>query len=44
MDLLDRILDKLKEWVDKVIDSLREPQGERVPIPVPVRDPRHRSY
>lgn len=46
MDLLGRILDKLKEWVEKAIDALggREPQSEPVPIPIPVRDRRHPRY
>ncbi|WP_017327536.1 hypothetical protein [Synechococcus sp. PCC 7336] len=44
MELVDRILEKLREWVDRIVDRVAEaleggsvqPQPE--PIPVPVRD------
>ncbi len=46
MDYIDQALDKLREWVDKVIDALFGPQAqpEHEPIPIPVDDrrPRHR--
>ncbi|MEO0647808.1 MAG: hypothetical protein AAFZ17_16890 [Cyanobacteria bacterium J06650_10] len=42
MDYIDQVLDKLREWVDKVIDALVGPQTqpEHEPIPVPVDDRR----
>ena len=42
MDYIDQVLDKLKEWVDKVLDALLGPQTqpEHEPIPVPVDDRR----
>ncbi len=43
MDYIDQALDKLREWVDKVIEALFGPQAqpELEPIPIPVDD--HRS-
>ncbi len=40
MDYLDKVLEKLGEWVRRLIDTLLgpEPESEAVPIPVPVRD------
>lgn len=41
---IDNILEKLKEWFNKVLDALLGPQAqpEREPIPVPVNDRQHR--
>lgn len=40
MDYIDKALEKLGEWIDKVIDALLGPQTqpEREPIPIPVDD------
>ena len=40
MDYIDKALDKLREWVDKVMDALFGPQAEPdvAPIPIPVDD------
>lgn len=44
MDYIDQILEKLREWVDKVVDALLGPQTqpEHEPIPIPVDDHNHR--
>jgi len=38
MDYIDKILEKLREWADKLIEILlgpeQEPEGELIPIPV----------
>jgi hypothetical protein len=41
---IDKILEKLKEWVNKVLDALLgpQPQPEHEPIPVPVDDRKYR--
>ena len=39
MELVDRILEKLREWVDRIADTLGgmvEPEPQ--PIPIPVHD------
>lgn len=45
MDYIEEVLEKLKEWARRVIETLlgpeEEPEGELIPIPIPVRD-RHR--
>jgi hypothetical protein len=45
MDYLDKVLEKLKEWAQKVIEALlgpqAEPEAELIPIPVNDRG-RHR--
>ncbi|MEL6940013.1 MAG: hypothetical protein AAFO84_12545 [Cyanobacteria bacterium J06598_1] len=40
MDYIDQVLDKLREWVDKVIDALLGPEVQQEPelIPIPVDD------
>ncbi|MEO0771475.1 MAG: hypothetical protein AAFY72_18990 [Cyanobacteria bacterium J06649_4] len=45
MDYIDQVLDKLREWVDKVLDTLLgpQPEPEREPIPIPVDDHRSRG-
>jgi hypothetical protein len=42
MDYLDQILEKLKEWAQKVVETLLGPQPEPEPelIPIPVDDRR----
>ncbi|MEM6867741.1 MAG: hypothetical protein AAGB19_22510 [Cyanobacteria bacterium P01_F01_bin.3] len=42
MDYIDQALDKLREWIDKVMDALFGPQAqpEHEPIPVPVDERR----
>ena len=46
MDYLEKLLDKLKEWAQKLIEVLSNPEGEPEPelIPIPVKDTRHRNY
>jgi hypothetical protein len=38
MDYLERVLDKIREWADRIIDALlgpvAEPEAEAIPIPV----------
>ncbi len=43
MDYLEKVLEKLKEWAQKLIETLLGPQTEPEPepLPVPVNDPRH---
>ena len=45
MDYIERILEKLREWADKLIEVLlgpeAEPEGELIPIPVDDRQRRH---
>ncbi len=45
MDYIDKILEKLKDWAQKIIESLlgpeAEPEPELIPIPVDNRR-RHR--
>ncbi|MGK7948095.1 MAG: hypothetical protein AB4368_04650 [Xenococcaceae cyanobacterium] len=45
MDYIEKVLEKLKEWADKLIETLLgpepEPEGELIPIPVNERQ-RHR--
>ncbi|MEM6450451.1 MAG: hypothetical protein AAF703_09070 [Cyanobacteria bacterium P01_D01_bin.105] len=44
MDHIEKALEKLKDWIDKVVDALFGPQvqPEREPIPIPVDDRRRR--
>ncbi|WP_346290305.1 hypothetical protein [Sphaerothrix gracilis] len=46
MDYIEKALEKLKEWVDKLMDALfgPQPQPEQEPIPVPVEDRPRRGY
>ena len=46
MDFIEEMLDKLKELVDRILDSLLgpEPEVEPEPIPVPVNDRYRRLY
>ena len=45
MDYIDQVLEKLREWADKVLDALFGPQAqpEHEPIPIPVDDRRRRQ-
>lgn len=42
MDYIEKALEKLREWVDRVMDTLFGPeaQGEPELIPIPVDEPR----
>lgn len=44
MDYIEKILEKLREWADKLIETLLgpepEPEGELIPIPVNERQRR----
>ncbi|WP_255527011.1 hypothetical protein [Nodosilinea sp. LEGE 07088] len=42
MDYIEKALEKLREWVDRVIEALLGPevQGEPDLIPIPVEEPR----
>lgn len=42
MDYIEEALEKLREWVDRVIEALfgPEPHGEPELIPIPVDEPR----
>ncbi|NJL85325.1 MAG: hypothetical protein HC886_04100 [Leptolyngbyaceae cyanobacterium SM1_1_3] len=46
MDYIEKALEKLKEWIDKLVDALfgPQPQPEQEPVPVPVDDRSHRRY
>lgn len=44
MEFIEKVLEKLREWVQQLIDALLgpevEPEPEPIPIPVRDRDPR----
>ncbi|MBD2015077.1 hypothetical protein H6F96_13990 [Microcoleus sp. FACHB-53] len=44
MDYIEKVLEKLKEWARKLIETLLgpEPQPEPEPIPIPVNNPGRR--
>ncbi|MDJ0703436.1 MAG: hypothetical protein QNJ46_09170 [Leptolyngbyaceae cyanobacterium MO_188.B28] len=44
MDYIEKVLEKLKEWVDKLLEALLGPQAqpEHEPIPIPVDDRQYR--
>lgn len=44
MEYIDRALEKIKEWIDRVLDALFGPesQHEPEPIPIPVSDHKNR--
>lgn len=46
MDYLERLLDKLRELAQKIIEGLRGPQADPAPelVPIPVQDRRSRPY
>lgn len=45
MGYIEKVLDKLKEWAEKLVDTLLGPTAEPEPelIPIPVHD-RRRHY
>ena len=46
MEQIGKIIEKLKEWAQTVIDTLFGPEGEPEPelIPIPVKDDPRRRY
>lgn len=46
MDYLDKVLEKIKEWARKLIETLLGPEAEPEPdlIPIPVNDPHPRRH
>jgi len=46
MEYLEKMLEKLKEWTQKLIETLLGPQGEPEPqlIPIPVNEPQRRRH
>jgi hypothetical protein len=44
MDYLDKVLEKLKEWARKLIETLMGPEAQPEPelIPIPVHEPGRR--
>lgn len=42
MDYIEKALEKLRDWVDRILDALLGPeaQPEHEPIPIPVEDRR----
>ena len=46
MDYLEELLEKLREWAQRVIEVLSGPEMETEPelIPIPVDDRRSRKY
>jgi len=38
MEFIEKVLEKLKEWAQQLIDALLGPDVEPEPIPIPVRD------
>ena len=46
MEYLEKVWEKIKEWAEKVIESLLGPEGEAEPelIPIPVDDRQRRFH
>lgn len=44
MDYLEKVLEKIKEWLRKLIEALTgsEAEPEPEPIPIPVNEPKRR--
>lgn len=43
MDWVEKVLEKIREWVERVIDTLLgDPQPQPQPIPIPVENGSHR--
>ncbi|HEY9635124.1 MAG TPA: hypothetical protein V6D14_17105 [Coleofasciculaceae cyanobacterium] len=44
MDYIEEVLEKLKEWARRLIETLLGPEAhpEHEPIPIPVNEPRRR--
>jgi hypothetical protein len=40
MDWVEKVLEKIREWIDRVVDALlgESPQEQPQPIPIPVND------
>jgi hypothetical protein len=45
MDYIEKVLEKLREWTERLIEALLGPEAEPEPepIPIPVRDSGRRS-
>lgn len=48
MDYIEKVIEKLKEWAQQLIDILLGPEAESepelIPIPVDERERRHQKY
>jgi hypothetical protein len=46
MDFLDKILEKIKDWAQKLIELLLGPEAEPEAelIPIPVKEPKNNRY
>jgi hypothetical protein len=44
MDYLEKILDKLKEWAQQLVDTLFGPQTESEPESIPIPIDHHPRY
>ena len=46
MEYLEKVLEKIKDWANKLIEDLLGPEAEPEPelIPIPVNDPQRRRY
>jgi hypothetical protein len=46
MSYIDKVLEKIREWADKIIEALLGPEAEPEAelIPIPVDDRQHRRY
>ncbi|MCF2971700.1 hypothetical protein L1047_10895 [Synechococcus sp. Nb3U1] len=43
MDWVEKVLEKIREWVERVLDTLLgDPQPQPQPIPIPVENGSHR--
>jgi hypothetical protein len=42
MDYIEKALEKLRDWIDGIIDALLGPETQREPelLPIPVKEPR----
>lgn len=43
MDWLDKVLEKLRQWVEQAMDALLGPVPQEEPIPIPINDSRSRG-
>jgi hypothetical protein len=46
MDYIEKVLEKLKDWAQRLIETLLGPAGEPEPelIPIPVKEPSRRQH
>lgn len=46
MDYIDQLLEKIREWARRIVETLFGPEAEPEPelIPIPVREPQQRQY